>query len=81
MALARAADVQLKAWPGLSRTLYFATASDDDIGKASELLQTALRTNAPRGLRWFYHPWPKLHHDNIYIKASPAVFRQLFPPE
>lgn len=81
MALTRAADARLKAWPGLSRTLYFATASDDDIGEASELLQTALRTNAPPGLRWFYDPWPELHHDNIYIKASPAVFRQLFPPE
>lgn len=81
MALARGADERLKAWPGLRRTLYFATASDDDIGEASQLLQTALRANAPPGLRWHYHAWPGLHHDNIYIKASPAIFRQLFPPE
>ncbi|MGY3038426.1 putative alpha/beta superfamily hydrolase [Rhodanobacter sp. TND4EL1] len=81
MALARGADARLKAWPGLRRTLYFATASDDDIGDASGMMQTALHTTAPQGLHWSYQAWPELHHDNIYIKASPAVFRQLFPPE
>jgi hypothetical protein len=81
MALAHAADARLQAWPGLTRTLYFATASDDDIGDAGEVLQAALRANAPHGLNWFYQPWPDLHHHNIYINASPKVFRRLFPPE
>lgn len=81
MALAHASAAHLQAWPGLTRILYFATASDDDIGDAGEVLQAALRANAPRGLSWFYQPWPDLHHDNIYINTSPKVFRQLFPPE
>jgi len=81
MALAHSAAARLKAWPGLTRTLYFATAGDDDIGDAGEVLQAALRAHAPHGLSWFYQPWAKLHHSNIYIHASPKVFRQLFPPE
>ncbi|GGY18044.1 hypothetical protein GCM10008098_07380 [Rhodanobacter panaciterrae] len=81
MALAHSAATRLKARPGLTGTLYFATASDDDIGDAGEVLQAALRANAPHGLIWFYQAWPDLHHSNIYINASPRVFRQLFPPE
>ena len=81
MALAHSAATRLKAWPGPIGTLYFATASDDDIGDAGEILQAALRANAPHGLSWFYQSWPDLHHSNIYINASPRVFRQLFPPE
>lgn len=79
MALAHSAAARLKAWPGLTGTLYFATASDDDMGDASEVLQAALRANASHRLTWFYQPWPTLHHSDIYINASPKVFRQLFP--
>lgn len=79
-ALVHAATTRLKAWPGLQRTFYFATASDDDIGHASSILQDALHTVAPPGLRWFYESRPDLHHSDIYRRSSPAVFRKLFPP-
>lgn len=79
-ALARGAAAQLRAWPGLKRTLYLASASDDDIGRALEILQAALRSTAPKGLTWYYEPRPDLHHGNIYRRASPTVFRKLFPP-
>lgn len=79
MALARGAAMRLKAWPDLTRTLYFATASDDDIGAASDALQAALRADAPHGLTWFYESRPDLQHSTIYRGASPGVFRKLFP--
>ena len=80
-ALVRDADARLKVWPGLTRTLYFATAGDDGTDDAAEALRAALRSNAPQGLTWFYVPQPDLRHSTIYRGASPAVFRRLFPPE
>lgn len=50
--LAKGAAARLKAWPDLKRTLYFASASDDDIGNAVETLQAALRATKPKGLIW-----------------------------
>lgn len=79
-ALARSASARLQHWPGLHRTLYFASASDDVIGDALDLLQRALRTQAPEGLTWYYQPRPDLHHRDIYRRLSPSVFRKLFPP-
>jgi|SRR6185437_9069869 len=79
-ALARRAAARLRAWPGLTRTLYLASAGDDDIGQAMETLLTALRSTAPKGLTWYDEPRPDLHHSDIYRRASPAVFRKLFPP-
>ena len=73
------AAAHLQAWPpGLKRTLYFASASDDDIGNAVETLQAALRSTAPPELTWHYQQWPDLHHSDIYKRASPTVFRQQF---
>lgn len=79
-ALARGAATRLRQWPGLTRTLYFASASDDVIGNSLDLLQAALRTAAPEGLTWYYEPRPDLHHADIYRRLSPSVFRKLFPP-
>lgn len=82
MALARGAAAQLQAQPALAATLYVASAGDDGLDEAGGgLLQAALRDHAPGGLRWFYQPWPQLQHATIYRGASPAVFRQLFPPK
>lgn len=78
-ALARAAAARLKAWPGLTRTLYLASAGDDDIGHAMSTLRAALRATAPSGLTWYFEPHLDLHHSDIYRRASPAVFRKLFP--
>jgi predicted alpha/beta superfamily hydrolase len=80
-ALVQAAPLRLRAWPaGVSGTLYFATASDDDVGGAAGTLAAAMRANAPVGLSWRYQAWPDLDHGNIYRRASPAVLRGLFPP-
>lgn len=78
--LAHAATARLRAWPDLTRTLYLSTASDDDIGDAMQTLRTALRSAHPKGLTWYYEPRPDLHHRDIYRRASPGVFRKLFPP-
>lgn len=79
-ALARSAASRLRQWPGLTRTLYVASASDDVIGNSLDVLQAALRTTAPKGLTWYYEPRPDLHHADIYRRLSPSVFRELFAP-
>jgi predicted alpha/beta superfamily hydrolase len=82
MALARGAAAQLQARPAWVATLYVASTGDDGLDAAGGgLLRAALRDHAPRGLRWFYQPWPELKHATIYRGASPAIFRQLFPPK
>ncbi|MEP7185040.1 MAG: alpha/beta hydrolase-fold protein [Rhodanobacter sp.] len=78
--LAHGAATRLRASPSLTRTLYLANASDDDIGDGMRTLRAALRANAPKGLVWFYQSRADLHHDTIYRRASPAVFHKLFPP-
>jgi hypothetical protein len=65
----------------LERTLYVASAGDDVLGGALEILQAALRTTSPKGLTWYYEPHPELHHGDIYRRLSPIVFRKLFPVE
>ncbi|RYD14416.1 MAG: alpha/beta hydrolase [Lysobacteraceae bacterium] len=78
-ALVKGAASRLDAWPrGRSRTLYLATASDDDIGGAALALRDVLRAHAPAGLRWQHEAWADLDHSNIYRRASPAVFRKVF---
>lgn len=78
-ALARGAAARLRHWPGIKRTLYFASAGDDIIGDALDILQAALRSTSPKGLIWYYQPRPDLHHRDIYRRLSPSVFRKLFP--
>ena len=78
-ALVHGAAGKLKAWPsGLKKTLYFATAGDDGMDEAGKTLQAILRSDAPSQLAWFYEPQPNLHHSDIYVRASPMVFRKLF---
>jgi predicted alpha/beta superfamily hydrolase len=71
---------RLRSRPRLTATLYLATAGDDDIDDAGKTLAAILRANAPKGLTWYYEPRPDLKHSNIYVSASPGVFRKLFPP-
>jgi len=78
-ALVHGAAERLKSQPGLTGTLYFATAGDDDIGDAGKALEAALQAAAPKGLTWYYEPRPDLLHSTIYRGASPEVFRKLFP--
>jgi hypothetical protein len=79
-ALVRAAAGRLGAQPPLTRTLYFATAGDDELDDAAKALSTALRAAAPAGLTWSHEPRPDLLHSTIYRGASPGIFRKLFPP-
>jgi predicted alpha/beta superfamily hydrolase len=81
-ALLRSAPAILDRWqPALRRTLWVATAGDDDIDGAGQRLQAVLAAHAPAGLAWRYVPRPDLHHADIYRRASPAILRELFPPE
>ena len=75
----RAAE-RLRSRPRLTATLYLATAGDDDIDDAGKTMAATLRTDAPKGLTWYYEPRPDLKHSTIYASASPGVFRKLFPP-
>ena len=79
-ALVRSAKARLRARPQSTRTLYLASAGDDDRGDAVKALTEALREAAPKGLTWYYEPRPDLKHSTIYRAASPEVFRKLFPP-
>ncbi|WP_158882316.1 alpha/beta hydrolase-fold protein [Rhodanobacter sp. L36] len=80
--LLKSTPARLKAWPASHRkTLYFATSGDDDIANAGEALATALSAHEPHQVRWFYVPRPDLQHSNIYVRASPEIFRKLFPAQ
>jgi predicted alpha/beta superfamily hydrolase len=79
-ALVRGAGARWKAQPRLARTLYLASAGDDDRGDAVRNLSEVLRTTAPKGLTWYYEPRPDQKHSTIYRGVSPGVFRKLFPP-
>jgi predicted alpha/beta superfamily hydrolase len=79
-ALLNTAAARLRSWPASTKnTLYFATSGDDDIDNAGETLQGILRAHAPHAVSWFYVPRSDLQHSNIYVRASPAIFRRLFP--
>ena len=79
-ALVRSAKARLRVRPRSTRTLYLASAGDDDRGDAVRALAEALREAAPKGLTWYYEPRPDQKHSTIYRAASPEVFRKLFPP-
>ena len=80
-ALVKGADAWLREHPQLGRTLYLASAGDDDRGDAVRSMAEVLRAAAPTGVTWYYEPRPDLTHATIYRGASPTVFRKLFPPE
>lgn len=79
-ALVRTAGSHLQARPRWTQTLYFATASDDDLGDAARTLAEILRAAAPVGLTWYHEPRPDQQHSTIYRAAAPGVLRRLFPP-
>ncbi|HET9452355.1 MAG TPA: alpha/beta hydrolase-fold protein, partial [Aggregicoccus sp.] len=64
-ALTHQASGLLAARPWSPKALYFASTGDDTIAPAAQRLAGALRTRAPKGLRWKYEPRPDLRHDNI----------------
>jgi predicted alpha/beta superfamily hydrolase len=79
-ALVREAKARLRALPRPVRTLYLASAGDDDRGDAVRNLAEVLRSAAPKDLTWCYEPWPDQKHSTIYRGVSPEVFRRLFSP-
>jgi len=56
--LVRGAEARLRAHPGLTGTLYVATAGDDGLEEAGKTLEAALRAAAPKGLTWYFEPKP-----------------------
>ncbi|HYK42937.1 MAG TPA: alpha/beta hydrolase-fold protein [Thermoanaerobaculia bacterium] len=79
-ALVQSAAERLKARPTARQTLYFATAGDDQQEDAANKIVAALRGAPAKGLTWRYEGWPREKHSTIYVGASPAIFRKLFPP-
>ncbi len=60
------------------RSLYLASADEEDIGEAIKPLHQALKTNAPKSLAWWYQPMPAEHHNTIYHPATLNALRLLF---
>ncbi|MEZ4380382.1 MAG: alpha/beta hydrolase-fold protein [Nannocystaceae bacterium] len=76
--LARSAGERLRAGFPADRSLYLASADEADIIAGIEPLVAALRSHAPRSLRWWYEPMPDEHHNTIYHPATLRALRLLF---
>ena len=72
-ALVDSAGALLKGLDASARTLYLASSSVEDIAAGTARLALALRTVAPRGLRWVYVPRPDLTHATIFRAVGPTA--------
>ncbi|MEZ5977713.1 MAG: alpha/beta hydrolase-fold protein [Planctomycetota bacterium] len=77
-ALVEGAEALLGASPSLNETVYFATASDDDVDGAGGKLAAAFENADLASTRWIYEACGNLTHATIYRERSPDVFRALF---
>jgi predicted alpha/beta superfamily hydrolase len=77
--LVKSAGEHLKSLTG-HKTLYLTCANEEDIVRGTQRIADLLKTSAPEGLTWFYHPMPEQFHDTIYRAASPKAFRVVYPP-
>ena len=77
--LVKRARERLTVRPGMDKTLYLASASDDIIEPIAQLAEV-LRTSAPPGLHWEYKPRPDLKHATIYRGEEQQVLREMFGP-
>jgi predicted alpha/beta superfamily hydrolase len=79
-ALLDSAAARLAASRAGPRTFYFASSNVADIAAGAARLAAALRTAAPRGLRWTYEPRPDLTHATIFRAAKPAALVDALRP-
>ncbi|WKE64581.1 alpha/beta hydrolase-fold protein [Gallaecimonas kandeliae] len=74
--VAQAASV--KALKG--KHLFIATSGEPTILAPTEKLVTDWQKQAPQGLQWQYHHFPKERHQTIYHPAALLAFRAIFAP-
>lgn len=75
--LVKNAARQLRAHPGLARTLYFASSDEKGIVVTAKLLAETLKKNAPAGIHWHYESMPEEKHSTIYHPAALRAFREV----
>lgn len=75
--LVRTAERRLESLAGLERTLYLASANEDNIVAETAKLAAILKSHAPRGLTWYYEPRPDLEHGTIYRGAGPGAIAKV----
>lgn len=71
------AEQRLGALNGLERTLFLATADEEQIVAATATFAALLKARAPASLTLFYEPRPDLEHGNIYRLAGPAALAKV----
>ncbi len=74
-----AAD-DLRRRPGLSKTLYLASSSEEMTPGTMQRFAEVLSANAPPGLRWHLEKMPDELHSTIYHPAALRAFRAVFKP-
>lgn len=74
-----AAEV-LRGRPGLSKTLYLASSSEEMIPGTMQRFADVLSRSAPPGLRWHLEKMPEERHSTIYHPAALRAFRAVFRP-
>lgn len=79
-ALLKSSEARLKASPGLTGTLYFASSDEPGLVATARKLAAVLETAAPPGLRWHYEPMPEETHRTIYHPAALRAFRAVLKP-
>lgn len=79
-ALLPIARENLKHWPPLERTLYFASSDEKGIITDAEKLAEVLKQDAPPRVHWHYEQMPAETHGTIYHPAALRAFRAVFKP-
>jgi predicted alpha/beta superfamily hydrolase len=70
----------LRAWPGLDRTLYFASSEEKELAAITQKLATILARNAPASIHWHYEKMPEEKHSTIFHPAALKAFRAMLKP-
>lgn len=74
----RGAGTRLASWTFGTKSLYIATADEQDIQAGVTILTTALRNHAPASVSWLHEPMPYEHHNTIFPTAALHGIRRLF---
>lgn len=79
--LAGDASAWLAGHPDARGRLYVAWAEPEMIGPQIQVLERALQTAAPAGLKWQVVTRTDLNHQTIYRALAPQVLPVMYPPE
>jgi predicted alpha/beta superfamily hydrolase len=75
--LVRSAAPRLAALAGIERTLFLASANEENIVATTAALAATLAVSAPPGLTWRYEPRPDLQHSTIFRAVVPGAFAEI----